>query len=42
MFWADTEGPARIVEGLEKHGFTVAASLRAKAGPARPATASRA
>jgi 3-hydroxyacyl-CoA dehydrogenase len=28
MFWADTEGNDRIVAGLEKHGFEVAASLR--------------
>ncbi|MEG3165943.1 3-hydroxyacyl-CoA dehydrogenase NAD-binding domain-containing protein [Sphingomonas sp. PB2P19] len=31
MFWADTEGLAKVVAGLEKHGFTVAASLKDKA-----------
>ncbi|HEX8388570.1 MAG TPA: 3-hydroxyacyl-CoA dehydrogenase NAD-binding domain-containing protein [Sphingomonas sp.] len=28
MFWAQTEGLGKIVAGLEKHGFTVAQSLR--------------
>lgn len=32
MFWGDLEGPAKIVEALERHGFAVAASLKAKAG----------
>ena len=32
MFWADTEGLAKIVAGLEKHGFAVSALLREKAG----------
>ncbi|TGX55930.1 3-hydroxyacyl-CoA dehydrogenase [Sphingomonas gei] len=31
MFWADTEGLAKIVAGLEKHGFEVAPLLREKA-----------
>ncbi len=31
MFWADTEGLAKIVAGLEKHGFAVSARLREKA-----------
>jgi 3-hydroxyacyl-CoA dehydrogenase len=31
MFWADTEGLAKIVAGLEKHGFTVSKLLRDKA-----------
>jgi 3-hydroxyacyl-CoA dehydrogenase len=31
MFWADTEGLARIVAGLEKHGFEVSKLLRDKA-----------
>jgi 3-hydroxyacyl-CoA dehydrogenase len=31
MFWADTEGLAKIVAGLEKHGFEVSALLRDKA-----------
>jgi 3-hydroxyacyl-CoA dehydrogenase len=31
MFWADTEGLKKIVAGLEKHGFTVAALLKSKA-----------
>jgi len=31
MFWGDLEGAAKIVAGLEKHGFAVAASLKAKA-----------
>ena len=31
MFWADTEGLAKIVAGLEKHGFTVAELLKSKA-----------
>jgi 3-hydroxyacyl-CoA dehydrogenase len=30
MFWGDLEGPKKIVAGLEKHGFAVAASLKAK------------
>ncbi|MBW6525281.1 enoyl-CoA hydratase/isomerase family protein [Sphingomonas sp. RHCKR7] len=29
MFWAKTEGYDKVVAGLEKHGFTVAKSLRA-------------
>jgi 3-hydroxyacyl-CoA dehydrogenase len=32
MFWGDLEGADKIVEALERHGFTVAASLKAKAG----------
>ncbi|RYD48877.1 MAG: 3-hydroxyacyl-CoA dehydrogenase, partial [Sphingomonadales bacterium] len=31
MFWADTVGLKKIVEGLEKHGFKVAPLLREKA-----------
>ncbi len=31
MFWADTEGLAKIVAGLEKHGFEVSKLLRDKA-----------
>ena len=31
MFWGDLEGAKKIVGGLEKHGFAVAASLKAKA-----------
>ena len=31
MFWADTVGLKTIVEGLEKHGFTVAQLLKDKA-----------
>ena len=31
MFWAGLEGEGRIVEALERHGFAVAASLKAKA-----------
>jgi 3-hydroxyacyl-CoA dehydrogenase len=31
MFWGDLEGAKKIVAGLEKHGFAVAASLKAKA-----------
>jgi len=31
MFWAGTEGLAKIVAGLDKHGFEVASSLREKA-----------
>ena len=31
MFWADTEGLAKIVGGLEKHGFEVSKLLRDKA-----------
>ncbi len=31
MFWADTEGLAKIVAGLEKYGFTVANLLKDKA-----------
>jgi 3-hydroxyacyl-CoA dehydrogenase len=31
MFWADTEGLAKIVAGLEKNGFAVSALLREKA-----------
>ncbi len=30
MFWADTEGLAKVVAGLEKHGFAVAKSLKDK------------
>ena len=29
MFWAKTEGYGKVVAGLEKHGFTVAQSLKA-------------
>ena len=29
MFWAKTEGYAKVVAGLEKHGFAVAKSLKA-------------
>ncbi|HYI48353.1 MAG TPA: 3-hydroxyacyl-CoA dehydrogenase NAD-binding domain-containing protein [Allosphingosinicella sp.] len=31
MFWAGSEGLAKIVAGLDRHGFEVAASLRDKA-----------
>jgi 3-hydroxyacyl-CoA dehydrogenase len=31
MFWAGSEGLARIVAGLEKHGFEISALLREKA-----------
>ncbi|MEP7348652.1 MAG: 3-hydroxyacyl-CoA dehydrogenase NAD-binding domain-containing protein [Sphingorhabdus sp.] len=31
MFWGDLEGAAKIVEALDRHGVTVAQSLRAKA-----------
>ena len=31
MFWADVEGLKKIVAGLEKHGFDIAALLREKA-----------
>ena len=31
MFWADTEGAKKIVEGLEKHGFKVAELLKSNA-----------
>ena len=31
MFWGDLEGAKTIVAGLEKHGLSVAASLKAKA-----------
>ncbi len=31
MFWADIEGAAKIVAGLEKHGFAIAPLLREKA-----------
>ncbi len=31
MFWADIEGAAKIVAGLDKHGFDVAPLLREKA-----------
>ncbi|RYD57787.1 MAG: 3-hydroxyacyl-CoA dehydrogenase, partial [Sphingomonadales bacterium] len=31
MFWADTVGLKKVVEGLEKHGFEVAPLLREKA-----------
>ena len=31
MFWGDLEGTKKIVAGLEKHGFAVAKSLKAKA-----------
>ncbi|HTI31679.1 MAG TPA: 3-hydroxyacyl-CoA dehydrogenase NAD-binding domain-containing protein, partial [Sphingomonas sp.] len=31
MFWGDLEGAKKIVSGLEKHGFNVAKSLKAKA-----------
>jgi 3-hydroxyacyl-CoA dehydrogenase len=30
MFWGSLEGEAKIVEALERHGFAVAASLKAK------------
>ena len=30
MFWGDLEGTPKIVEALERHGVTVAASLKAK------------
>ena len=30
MFWGDLEGAKKIVAGLEKHGFAVAKSLKAK------------
>ncbi len=30
MFWGDLEGAKKIVAGLEKHGFVVAKSLKAK------------
>jgi 3-hydroxyacyl-CoA dehydrogenase len=30
MFWGDLEGAKKIVAGLEKHGFVVAESLKAK------------
>ncbi len=30
MFWGDLEGAKKIVAGLEKHGFAVAATLKAK------------
>ena len=30
MFWGDLEGTKKIVAGLEKHGFAVAESLKAK------------
>jgi 3-hydroxyacyl-CoA dehydrogenase len=32
MFWGDLEGAKKIIAGLEKHGFAVAKSLKAKAG----------
>ena len=32
MFWGDLEGAKKIVAGLEKRGFAVAKSLKAKAG----------
>jgi 3-hydroxyacyl-CoA dehydrogenase len=32
MFWGDLEGPAKIVEALERHGIAVTPSLKAKAG----------
>ena len=31
MFWGDLEGAGKIVAGLEKHGFAVASTLKAKA-----------
>jgi 3-hydroxyacyl-CoA dehydrogenase len=31
MFWGELEGAKKIVAGLEKHGFDVAKSLKAKA-----------
>jgi 3-hydroxyacyl-CoA dehydrogenase len=31
MFWADSEGLPKIVEGLERRGFEVAGLLREKA-----------
>jgi 3-hydroxyacyl-CoA dehydrogenase len=31
MFWGDLEGTGKIVEGLERHGVKVAASLKARA-----------
>ena len=31
MFWAGTEGLAKIVAGLDKHGFAVSTLLREKA-----------
>ena len=31
MFWGDLEGAKKIVAGLERHGFAVAKSLKAKA-----------
>ena len=31
MFWGDLEGTKKIVAGLEKHGFVVAKTLKAKA-----------
>ena len=31
MFWADTEGLAKIVAGLERRGFEVGEAARAKA-----------
>ena len=31
MFWGDLEGAKKLVAGLEKHGFEVAKSLKAKA-----------
>jgi len=31
MFWADTEGLTKIVEGLDRHGFEVSPLLREKA-----------
>jgi 3-hydroxyacyl-CoA dehydrogenase len=31
MFWAQTEGLPKVVEGLEKHGFKVAESLKSAA-----------
>ena len=37
MFWAEHEvGWDKLVAGLEKHGFTVAQSLKAKAGAKAP------
>jgi 3-hydroxyacyl-CoA dehydrogenase len=32
MFWGDLEGAKKIIAGLEKHGFEVAKTLKAKAG----------